>query len=70
MGMQVMEGLFQDESVRQASIGHPNETMLAEKSRPLQDMSMRWLTDLILGQERTYTTQLVGRGPTASTTAI
>lgn len=44
--------------------------MLAEKSRPLQDMSMRWLTDLILGQERTYTTQLVGRGPTASTTAI
>jgi len=63
MGMQVMEGLFQDESVRMASIGHPNETMLAEKSRPLQDMSMRWLTDLILGQERTYTTQLVGRGP-------
>jgi hypothetical protein len=32
MGMQVMEGLFQDESVRMASIGHPNETMLAEKS--------------------------------------
>ena len=63
MGMQVMEGLFQDESVRMASIGHPNETMLAEKSRPLRDTSMRWLTDLILGQERTYTTQLVGRGP-------
>lgn len=63
MGMQVIEGLFQDESVRMASIGHPNETMLAEKSRPLQDMSMRWLTDLILGQERTYSTQLVGRGP-------
>ncbi|MGE8479397.1 MAG: putative bifunctional diguanylate cyclase/phosphodiesterase, partial [Pseudomonas shirazensis] len=63
MGMQVMEGLFQDDSVRMASIGHPNETMLAEKSRPLRDMSMRWLTDLLLGQERTYTTQLVGRGP-------
>lgn len=63
MGMQVMEGLFQDESVRMASIGHPNETMLAEKSRPLRDTSMRWLTDLILDQERTYTTQLVGRGP-------
>lgn len=63
MGMQVMEGLFQDESVRQASIGHPNETMLAEKSRPLQDSPVRWLTDLLLGQERTYTTQLVGRGP-------
>ncbi|MEG0859024.1 MAG: EAL domain-containing protein [Pseudomonas sp.] len=63
MGMQVMEGLFQDESVRMASIGHPNETMLAEKSRPLQESTTRWLTDLILGQERTFTTQLVGRGP-------
>ncbi|WP_404944436.1 putative bifunctional diguanylate cyclase/phosphodiesterase [Pseudomonas vranovensis] len=63
MGMQVMEGLFQDESVRMASIGHPNETMLAEKSRPLQEVSSRWLTDLILGQERNFTTQLVGRGP-------
>ncbi|KPA92786.1 MULTISPECIES: putative bifunctional diguanylate cyclase/phosphodiesterase [Pseudomonas] len=63
MGMQVIEGLFQDQSVRMASIGHPNETMLAEKSRDLQTSSSRWLTDLILGQERTFTTQLVGRGP-------
>ncbi|MBM3110329.1 MAG: EAL domain-containing protein [Pseudomonas sp.] len=63
MGMQVIEGLFQDESVRMASIGHPNETMLAEKNRPLQESPSRWLTDLILGQERTFTTQLVGRGP-------
>ncbi|MHA6193263.1 putative bifunctional diguanylate cyclase/phosphodiesterase [Pseudomonas wadenswilerensis] len=62
MGMQVIEGLFQDQSVRMASIGHPNETMLAEKSRPLQDTETRWLTDLILGQERSFTTQLVGRG--------
>lgn len=63
MGMQVIEGLFQDKSVRMASIGHPNETMLAEKSRPLQDTRTRWLTDLILGQERSFSTQLVGRGP-------
>ena len=63
MGMQVIEGLFQDQAVRMASIGHPNETMLAEKSRPLQDTGTRWLTDLILGQERSFTTQLVGRGP-------
>ncbi|SDU84862.1 putative bifunctional diguanylate cyclase/phosphodiesterase [Pseudomonas mucidolens] len=63
MGMQVIEGLFQDESVRMASIGHPNEPMLAEKSRALQHSSSRWLTDLILGQERTFTTPLVGRGP-------
>jgi diguanylate cyclase (GGDEF)-like protein len=63
MGMQVIEGLFQDNAVRMASIGHPNETMLAEKSRELKPTSTRWLTDLILGQERTFTTQLVGRGP-------
>ncbi|WP_339545564.1 putative bifunctional diguanylate cyclase/phosphodiesterase [Pseudomonas sp. RA_35y_Pfl2_P32] len=63
MGMQVIEGLFQDDAVRMASIGHPNETMLAEKSRELQHSGSRWLTDLILGKERTFTTQLVGRGP-------
>ncbi|WP_411565684.1 putative bifunctional diguanylate cyclase/phosphodiesterase [Pseudomonas orientalis] len=63
MGMQVIEGLFQDDAVRVASIGHPNETMLAEKSRALQLSSSRWLTDLILGQERTFTTPLVGKGP-------
>jgi diguanylate cyclase (GGDEF)-like protein len=37
--------------------------MLAEKTRPLQQSESRWLTDLILGQERPFTTQLVGRGP-------
>ena len=63
MGMQVIEGLFQDDAVRMASIGHPNEAMLAEKSRDLQKSSSRWLTDPILGQESTFSTQLVGRGP-------
>ncbi|MBV4452302.1 MULTISPECIES: putative bifunctional diguanylate cyclase/phosphodiesterase [Pseudomonas] len=63
MGMQVIEGLFQDDAVRMASIGHPAETMLAEKSRALQHAPSRWLTDLILGRERTFTTPLVGKGP-------
>jgi len=63
MGMQVIEGLFQDDAVRLASIGHPNEPMLAEKSRDLQKSASRWLTDPILGQESTFSTQLVGRGP-------
>ncbi|KGF63366.1 MULTISPECIES: putative bifunctional diguanylate cyclase/phosphodiesterase [Pseudomonas] len=63
MGMQVIEGLFQDKAVRMASIGHPNETLLAEKSRDLEVTPTRWLTDLILGQERSFTTQLVGRSP-------
>ncbi|QEY64727.1 EAL domain-containing protein [Metapseudomonas lalkuanensis] len=63
MGMQVIEGLFQHESVRHASIGHPNEPMLAEKDRPLMELSTRWLTDPILDREQTFTTQLVGRSP-------
>lgn len=63
MGMQVIEGLFQHESVRQASIGHANEPMLAEKDRPLMELPTRWLTDPILGKEQTFTTQLVGRSP-------
>ncbi|MGF6515352.1 diguanylate cyclase (GGDEF)-like protein [Pseudomonas sp. BT76 TE3572] len=63
MGMQVIEGLFQDDAVRKASIGHPNEAMLAQKARELQHSDSRWLTDVILGKERTFTTQLVGRGP-------
>lgn len=63
MGMQVIEGLFQDKAVRMASIGHPNETLLAEKTRELEASPTRWLTDPILGQERSFTTQLVGRSP-------
>ncbi|UYP31583.1 EAL domain-containing protein [Pseudomonas sp. Z8(2022)] len=63
MGMQVIEGLFQHESVRYASIGHPNEPMLAERTRDLAQMPTRWLTDPILGQEQQFSTKLVGRGP-------
>ena len=63
MAMQVIEGLFQDKAIRHASIGHPNEPVLAEKSRGLQETSSRWLTDLILGKERTFSTALKGNGP-------
>ncbi|MFJ7884859.1 putative bifunctional diguanylate cyclase/phosphodiesterase [Pseudomonas sp. NPDC096917] len=63
MAMQVIEGLFQDQAIRHASIGHPNEPVLAEKSRGLQKTSSRWLTDLILGKERTFSTPLTGSGP-------
>ncbi|MBV7563924.1 MULTISPECIES: bifunctional diguanylate cyclase/phosphodiesterase [unclassified Pseudomonas] len=63
MGMQVVEGLFRHDSVRQASIGHPGEQMLAEKNRPLADLPMRWLTDPILGEEQHFSTRLVGREP-------
>ena len=63
MAMQVIEGLFQDDAVRQASIGHPKETTLAEKSRPLREATSRWLTDVFLDKERTFVTPLVGCGP-------
>ena len=63
MGMQVIEGLFQDAAVRSASIGHSGEAMLAERERPLLHTPTRWLTDLILGQERSFSTRLVGRAP-------
>ena len=63
MAMQVIEGLFKDDALHKASIGPPNEAVLAEKNRPLQQTSSRWLTDFILGQERSFTTPLVGSGP-------
>ncbi|MFI8480008.1 putative bifunctional diguanylate cyclase/phosphodiesterase [Pseudomonas sp. NPDC078700] len=63
MGMQVIEGLFQHESVQMASIGHPNEPMLAERERPPAQIATRWLTDPILGKEQKFSTQLVGKGP-------
>ncbi|KAF1054922.1 MAG: putative signaling protein [Stenotrophomonas maltophilia] len=62
MAMQVLEGLFQHEAVRYAAIGHPDEPMLAEKTRPLLDLPTRWLTDPILGAEQSYSIHLVGRG--------
>ncbi|WP_447746118.1 putative bifunctional diguanylate cyclase/phosphodiesterase [Pseudomonas nicosulfuronedens] len=62
MAMQVLEGLFQHEAVRYAAIGHPDEPMLAEKSRPLLDSNTRWLTDPILGPEQNYSIRLAGRG--------
>ncbi|MBB1520086.1 putative bifunctional diguanylate cyclase/phosphodiesterase [Aquipseudomonas guryensis] len=63
MGMQVIEGLFQHEAVRYAAIGHPNEPMLAERSRELIESTSRWMTDPILGKEQVFSTQLVGKGP-------
>ncbi|MEP9317352.1 EAL domain-containing protein [Pseudomonas sp. LABIM340] len=62
MAMQVLEGLFQHEAVRYAAIGHPDEPMLAEKSRPLLDSNTRWMTDPILGAEQNYSIRLAGRG--------
>ncbi|XKY16417.1 EAL domain-containing protein [Stutzerimonas zhaodongensis] len=63
MGTQVMEGLFQHESIHQASISHPGDEALASKSRPLIPSPWRWLTDPILGVDQAYSIPLIGRPP-------
>lgn len=63
MGAQVMEGLFEHESIRKAYIGHPDDESLAYKSRPQLKSSSRWLTDPILGSEQEFSIALVGRPP-------
>ncbi|WP_213661721.1 putative bifunctional diguanylate cyclase/phosphodiesterase [Stutzerimonas stutzeri] len=63
MGSQVMEGLFQHESIREASIGHAGEEVLTHKSRPLLTLSSRWLTDPILGRDQQFSIPLIGREP-------
>ena len=62
MGMQVIEGLFQHEAVNFASIGNLGSPPLAEKQRPLQQSSSRWITDELLGKEQTFSTELASRG--------
>lgn len=61
---QVIEGLFKRHSLRFASIGHPDESLLAQRSRPLLDSPTRWLTDPIFNQERQYSIRLVKDFPT------
>jgi len=63
MGAQVMEGLFQHEAIRRASIGHPGDEPLAQKIRPPISMPSRWLTDPILGRDQSFSVPLVGRPP-------
>ncbi|MCW3148307.1 EAL domain-containing protein [Stutzerimonas stutzeri] len=63
MGSQVMEGLFQHESIRVASIGHPSEELLALKMRPPLSLPSRWLTDPILGRDQQFSIQLTGKPP-------
>jgi diguanylate cyclase (GGDEF)-like protein len=63
MGTQVMEGLFQHESIHQALIGHPGDEPLASKVRPLMNSPLRWLTDPILGRDQIFSIPLIGRPP-------
>lgn len=63
MATQVIEGLFAHKAVRFAAIGHPDEAPLASRERPLDDSSYRYLTDLVLDVEQSFSTGLYGRAP-------
>lgn len=63
MAMQVVEGLFQHEAVRFASIGHPEEEPLAYREEPSSDSGYRPLTDWLFGAEQSYSIELHGREP-------
>ena len=63
MGEQVMEGLFQHHAIRRATIGNPGDEPLAQKIRPPIDLPSRWLTDPLLGRDRSFSVPLMGRPP-------
>ncbi len=63
MAMQVVEGLFEHEAVRFASIGHPDEAPLAYREEPTPTSGYRTLTDWLFGAEQSYSIELHGRAP-------
>jgi len=63
MASQVIEGLFANPAVRQATIGHPAEAPLASRERPLMTVYYRYLTDPLFGAEQHFSIPLYGRAP-------
>ncbi len=58
LAQQVVDGLFAQAAIRMARITHPDGEPLGEKTRPLQSMSFRPITDAIFDAERHYRTEL------------
>jgi len=63
MALQVIGDLFEHPAVRFASIGHPDETQLASRERPLIESPLRSVTDWLFGVEQHYSVALFGREP-------
>jgi diguanylate cyclase (GGDEF)-like protein len=59
LAQQVVEGLFAKDAIHVARITHPDGEILGEKSRPLQQIPTRAVTDRIFGEQRLYRTPLV-----------
>lgn len=58
LAKQVVEGLFQQQSMRKATIAHPNGDILASSVKPLTNTPYRVVTDAIFQAERVYHTDL------------
>lgn len=63
LAQQVIDGLFEQESIRGATISHPDDTPLAKSNRELSDKPYRGVTDAIFGAERTYEVDLIRSQP-------
>ena len=63
LAQQVIDGLFEQESIRGATITHPDGIPLAKSNRELSNKPYRGLTDAIFGAERTYEVALVRSQP-------
>ncbi|WP_152206437.1 putative bifunctional diguanylate cyclase/phosphodiesterase [Marinobacter changyiensis] len=59
LARQVVEGLFEQNGMRFASITHPNGEALATKTRALKEPYYRPATDLIFDAERSYHSPLI-----------
>ncbi|ENO16993.1 EAL domain-containing protein [Marinobacter nanhaiticus D15-8W] len=62
LAQQVVDGLFEQQAVRLASIVHPDDEALAQRSRPLLPADYRPLTDPIFFPERSYRVPLARGG--------
>lgn len=58
LARQVVDGLFQQQSMREAQIAHPDGEVLAARARPLKTAGYRAVTDPIFQAERVYHTDL------------
>jgi len=63
LAQQVIDGLFEQQSIRGATIAHPDGIPLAVSNRELSDKPYRVLTDSIFGAERTYDVPLIRSQP-------
>ncbi|WP_461535947.1 putative bifunctional diguanylate cyclase/phosphodiesterase [Spongorhabdus nitratireducens] len=63
MAVEVLEGLFEIESIQYAAIVHPDQKPLAEMSRPFSKSRYRRISDQIFDRSRIYRTPLTAEEP-------